>query len=472
MEGIIQSIYNIVWSPALIVLLLGAGLYFTIRTKGVQIRLVPEMLRLLFGKLHSGKNSAGISQFEALCLSLSGRVGTGNIVGVATAIAFGGPGAIFWMWFIAFIGASTAFVEATLAQKYKILHNGYYSGGPFNYIEFALKQRWLAIIFALLCITGNGTLIVSVQTNSITAAFQNSFNISPILTVAGIAVLLFLVIVGGVKRIAKFASIVTPFMAIGYLCFSLFIIGMYWREIPDTFVLIFKSAFGFGSVFGGLIGSAIAFGVKRGLFSNEAGQGSGAIVAASADVEHPAQQGLTQSFSVYIDTLLVCTSTALMILCTGNYNVFDSAGNVIVENAPELGANYVAFTQAAIDSVWKGVGSGFVAIALAFFAFTTTLAYYFYAESSIFYLFKTNQKTHDSQCNGRRKHESATITIYRCVYFGMVILGAVMTADSVWTIGDIGVGLTTWLNVIVLLILSPKAIACLKEYETQRRLNS
>lgn len=456
MEKIVQTIYDIVWSPALIVLLVSAGLYFTIRTRCVQVRRLPEMARLLFGNLSSRKGSSGITSFEAFCISLSGRVGTGNVVGVATAIALGGPGSVFWMWMIAFIGASTAFVEATLAQKYKSLHDGQYRGGPFSYIEHSLHQKWLAVVFSLFCIIGYGALLAAVQSNSVASAFDNAFHIDPVVTAAVVVVLLALVVIGGVKRIAKFASVVTPFMALGYIGISLVIVAMNWRVVPDVLALIFKSAFGFGPAFGGMLGSAISMGVKRGLFSNEAGQGGGAIVAASADTEHPAQQGLAQAFSVYIDTLLVCTATALMILCSGNYNVFDKAGNAVVMNAPELGANYVAFTQASIDSVLNGLGSAFVSIALAFFVFTTLVAYYLYAESSIFYLFKKNRGS---------KFKKVVIWVYRLVFFAMIILGSGLTADYVWTLGDIGVGLTTWVNIIALLIICPEAIKCLKDYE-------
>ena len=456
MEKIVQTLYDIVWSPVLVVLLVGAGLYFTIRTRCVQLRRFPEMARLLFGNFSSKKESSGITSFEAFCISLSGRVGTGNVVGVATAIALGGPGAVFWMWIIAFMGASTAFVEATLAQKYKSLHGGLYRGGPFSYIEHALHQKWLAVIFSIFCIIGYGALLAAVQSNSVASAFDNAFHIDPTVTATVIAVMLALVIIGGIKRIAKFASIVTPFMALAYIAFSLVIVAMNWRVVPDALALIFKSAFGFGPAFGGMLGSAISMGIRRGLFSNEAGQGGGAIVAASADTEYPAQQGLAQAFSVYVDTLLVCTATAMMIICTGNYNVFDKAGNAVAMNAPELGANYVSYAQASINSVLNGVGGAFVSIALAFFVFTTLVAYYLYAESSIFYLFKKNRGS---------KFKKIVIWVYRMVFFAMIIIGASLTADYVWTLGDIGVGLTTWVNVIALLIICPEAIRCLKDYE-------
>lgn len=457
MDKIVQQIYNIVWSPALIVLLVGAGLYFTLRTRCVQVRRIGEMVRLLFRKPAGAKGDRqGISSFQAFCIALSGRVGTGNIVGVATAIALGGPGAVFWMWVIAFLGASTAFMESTLAQKYKFKRGSEWRGGPASYIDEGLGCRWLGILFAIFTIIGYGLLLAMVQANSVASAFDNSFSINPLCTGIGVVVLLAVVIMGGVRRIADFASVVTPFMALGYILMSLIIIGANIKAVPAVFGMIFSSAFGFNSAFGGIIGSAISMGVKRGLFSNEAGQGGGAIVSASANVDNPAQQGLVQAFSVYIDTILVCTSTALIILCTGCYNIFGADGRMIASNAPELGSNYVGFTQAAIDTVFNGVGSAFVAIALAFFTFTTLIAYYFYSESSILYI---------ARLKGRKSKERMNILVYRILLFAAVVYGACTQSDTVWTIGDIGLGLTTWINVIVLLILCPQALKDLKEYE-------
>lgn len=458
MDRIVDAIYNVVWSPALIVLLVGAGLYFTIRTRCVQVRRFGLMARLLAGKDGNERDGKpkGFSSFQAFCVALSGRVGTGNIVGVATAIALGGPGAVFWMWLIAFLGASTAFMESTLAQMYKFKHIQGWRGSPACYIEKGLGQRWLGVIFAIFTVVGYGLLLSMVQSNSIASAFDNSFAVSPIVTGAAIVFVLGLIVVGGAKRIAHVASIVTPFMAIAYVAMSLVIIAANWKAVPGVFAMIFSSAFGANATFGGIIGSAIAMGVKRGLFSNEAGEGGGAIVSASADVKHPAQQGLVQAFSVYIDTILVCTATALMILCTGKYNVYGPDGAAIISNAPELGQNYVAFTQSAIDTVFKGFGSGYVTIALAFFAFTTIMAYYFYAESSIIYMF-----------NGSRRKEKVATWVYRLLLLGAIIYGACISAGAVWTIGDIGLGLTTWVNVIALLILCPQALKALKDYESK-----
>ena len=445
MEKLVDSIYNVVWSPALIVILVGAGLYFTIRTRCVQVRRVGLMARLLFGKQKEGTEK-GFSSFQAFCVALSGRVGTGNIVGVATAIAIGGPGAVFWMWLIAFLGASTAFMESTLAQIYKFDHHGGWRGGPASYIEGGLHQRWLGILFAIFTIIGYGTLLAMVQSNSVASAFSNSFNINPAVTGVVVVVLLALVVIGGVKRIANVASIVTPFMALAYIVMAFVIIIANRQAVPGVFASIFKCAFGIGPAAAGMLGSAISMGVKRGLFSNEAGQGGGAIVSGSAAVKHPAQQGLVQAFSVYVDTLLVCTATALMILCTGS-------------NGLDFGENYVAYTQTAIDTVFSGFGGPFVSVALAFFTFTTIMAYYFYSETSIIYLC---DKWHIA---GGVK-EKIIIWIYRIVIFTALILGACTGSGLVWTIGDIGLGLTTWINIIVLLILCPQALKALKDYES------
>lgn len=444
LEQFVDAVNAVVWSPALIVLLIGAGLYFSLRTRFVQVRKLPLMVRLLFSK-NKNADGKGVSSFEAFCLALSGRVGTGNIVGVATAIAIGGPGAVFWMWVIAFIGASTAFIESTLAQLYKFPHANGWRGGPYSYIERGLGQRWLGILFAILTVIGYGVLLAAVQTNGTAGAFENAFGIPPLWSGAGVVLLLILVTIGGLRRIAKVASVITPFMAIAYVLMAIIVICAHIDTVPGALALIFRSAFGADPVFGGMVGSAIAMGVKRGLFSNEAGQGGGAIVSASASVDQSAKQGLVQAFSVYIDTLLVCTATALMILCTGTYTT-------------DMGGNYVAYTQTAIDTVFSGFGSGFVAIALAFFAFTTLMAYYFYAESSLSYLFETRGH------NGT-KGERIALWIYRGFLFAAVLGGACTQATTAWTIGDIGVGITTWINVIALLILCPQALKALKGLE-------
>ena len=451
-------IYNIVWSPALIVLLVGAGLYFTIRTRCVQIRRVGLMAKLLFGRRKSS-DSSSLSPFQAFCVALSGRVGTGNIVGVATAIALGGPGAVFWMWVIAFLGASTAFTESTLAQIHNFKHRGELRGGPASYIEKGLKRPGLGMLFAILTIAGYGMLLVLTQANGVSGAFENSFAVKPWVSGVALAFVLSLVIIGGARRIANVATVVTPFMAIAYIIMAIVIICANISAVPGMLGLIVRSAFGINPLVGGMLGSTFALGVKRGLFSNEAGQGGGAIVSASAENDMPAQQGLVQAFSVYIDTILVCTATALMILCTGNFNIVDSStGELLYASAPALGNNYVGFTQAAIDTVFHGFGSAFVAIALTFFVFTTLMAYYFYAESSIAYIFNRSGK---EGC----KAEKVAIWVYRIVMLALVVVGACTSSDVAWKWGDVGLGLTTWINVLSLLFLFPQALAALKDIE-------
>lgn len=460
-EKIVSLVNDIIWSPALVVLLVGAGIYFSIRTRFVQVRRLGLMVRSLFAPAETGEDGKkkGISSFEAFCVALSGRVGTGNIVGVATAIAMGGPGAVFWMWLIAFFGASTAFVESTLAQKYKFNHAGVNRGGPSCYIEKGLKMKWLGILFSILAIVGYGLFLPTVQSNGMSSALTNSLNLDPLWSGLALAFVLGLVIIGGIKSISRVASIVTPFMALGYIIISLIVIACHLDAVPGVFKAIVTGAFGIQQVAGGILGSTIMMGVKRGIFSNEAGQGSGAIVSASAAVSHPAKQGLAQSFSVYVDTLFVCTATALMILCSGTYNILDAkTGEVLVAGAPELGGNYVAYTQTAVDSVLSGFGGAFVGIALVFFVFTTVMAYYFYVESSIIYLFSSSARPN-------RKAERICIWLYRILLLGIVVFGALKEANVVWMLGDIGVGLTAWVNVLALLILCPQAVALLKEYE-------
>ena len=460
-EKIVSVLNGIVWSPALVVLLVGAGLYFSFRTRFVQVRRFGLMIRSLFSSAEKSDDGRkqGISSFEAFCVALSGRVGTGNIVGVATAIALGGPGAIFWMWIIAFFGASTAFVESTLAQKYNFQHATGFRGGPASYIEKGLGVRWLGILFSVLVLIGYGTFLPTVQSNGMAAALQNSFQLPPLAAGLGLAFVLGLVIIGGIKSIARVASIVTPFMALGYIVITVIVIANHIDAVPEVLGRIVKGAFGFDPLVGGIVGSTIMMGVKRGIFSNEAGQGGGAIVSASAAVSHPAKQGLAQAFSVYVDTLLICTATALMILCSGLYNIFDAkTGEMIVAGAPALGENYVGYTQAAVDSVLTGFGGTFVSIALVFFVFTTVMAYYFYGESSIMQIFEGRPE--------KKRVERLCIWIFRFSLLGMVVFGALREANVIWQLGDVGVGLTAWINVIVLLLLCPHAIKALREYES------
>ncbi len=466
MQDIVNKISSLMWEPTLIYLLLGTGLFFSILTRFVQVRMFGEMWRLLF----SGKESdRGISSFQALAVSLSGRVGTGNIAGVAAAIGIGGPGAVFWMWVVAFLGASTAYVESTLAQIYKEEDEGQFRGGPAYYFDKALGQKWYAWLFAISTIIAVGVLLPTVQSNAIGAAVELAFGIDvagnasiggvsyiKLATASFVVVALGIIIFGGVKRIAHFTQIVVPFMAIVYIIMSVGIVIYHIDALPGILALIFSDAF---TPMAGL-GAAIGWGVKRGVYSNEAGQGSGPHAAAAAEVEHPAQQGLVQAFSVYIDTLFVCSATAFMILITDQYYVtgIDASvsGGVLATN---IASNSPAFTQFALESVLGGFGRIFVAIALFFFAFTTLLAYYYIAETNVAYI--------------RRSFRfPGELTVIKIVLLAAVFYGTVRTADLAWGLGDIGLGVMAGLNIVGILFLyfmGQPAIKALKDYEAQRK---
>jgi AGCS family alanine or glycine:cation symporter len=452
-DAALNALNNIIWSSALIYLCLGAGLYFSIRTRFLQLRGVPEMVRLMF----AGKRSeAGISSFQALAMSLSGRVGIGNIAGVATAIAAGGPGAMFWMWVMAFLGASTACIEATLAQIYKEKdEEGRYRGGPAYYIEKAMGQRWYALLFAAATIVATGLLLPGVQANGIATGIRNAWGVEAIVVALPLAAALALIVFGGVKRIARFAEIVVPFMAAGYLLVALAIMAANVGELPEMFLLIVRSAFGTEAAFGGMLGLAIQWGVKRGIYSNEAGQGTAPHAAAAAEVAHPAEQGYVQAFSVYVDTLLVCSATAFMILSTGLYNVAGADGAMIISQLPGVEPG-PGFAQAAVESVLPGMGAGFVAVALTFFAFTTIIAYYYMAETNIAYI-------------NRGAHRPWAVTALRFAILAAVVLGVMRSAGAAWTLGDIGVGVMAWLNLVAILIVQKPALLALRDFERQRR---
>lgn len=452
MEAFVNWLNGVLWSNPMIYFCLGVGLLFSILTRFLQVRHIKDMVSLMF----RGKSSdAGVSSFQAMSIALSGRVGTGNIAGTATAIAFGGPGAVFWMWTIAFIGASSAFIESTLAQIYKEKQDGLYRGGPAYYIEKGIGWKWYAVIFAIATLLAMSLLMPGIQSNSIAIAVENAFSVPAWLTGAIIVAVIAVIIFGGVKRIANVAQLVVPFMAVAYILLALIIILANITQLPAVIGLIVSSAFGVDAAFGGIIGLAIAWGVKRGIYSNEAGQGTGPHAAAAAEVSHPAKQGLVQSFSVYIDTLLVCSATAFMILFTGMYNVVDGAGNTIVNYIGEIPAG-AGYTQAAIESVIPGFGAAFVAIALFFFAFTTIMAYYYMAETNIAYLI-------------RGKYKGIGMFVLKVVLLGAVFFGAVREADLAWALGDVGLGLMVWLNLIAILILAKPALKTLKDYEEQKR---
>lgn len=456
-SSLVETVVHWVWSPALVVLCLGTGLYFSLRTRFVQLRHFGEMLRLLFQT--DKKSEVGVSSFQAFAMALSGRVGTGNIVGVATAIGYGGPGAIVWMWIIAFFGAGSAYAEATLSQIYKENHNGQFRGGPSYYIEKGLKSKFFAIVFSVCALVACGLFMPPVQSNGIALSFANTFHIHPAFVGAAVAFLIALVVIGGVKRIARVASVVAPFMAVLYVLLSIVVLIFNASEVPSALSDMFRSAFGTHEIFGGILGSTIAWGVKRGIYSNEAGQGTGAIVAGAAKVSHPVKQGLVQAFSVYVDTLLVCSATALMILAAKTYNVTDAAGNLLYTSSVSgLGEAGVSYTTAAIGTLLGPNVSGIViSVALLFFAFTTIMAYYYYAETSLVYLL------------GKGRREKAVLWLLRFSVIGSVFFGSLKEAKIIWNLGDIGVGTMAWINIIAILLLSGKAVKALRLYEKQQK---
>lgn len=453
MNDIVATLNGLIWSRGLIYLCLAVGLYFSIRTRFMQVRGVGEMLRLM---LSNRPSAAGVSSFQALAMSLSGRVGIGNIAGVATAIGSGGPGAVFWMWTVAFLGASTAYIESTLGQIYKEKDDdGRYRGGPAYYIEKAMGQPWYAWTFAFTTVIATGLLLPGVQANGIAASVENAWGVPPAATSAVVAIALGLIVVGGVTRIARFAEVVVPFMALAYLITAVVVVALNAAQLPSVVALIVRSAFGADAAFGAMLGLAVEWGVKRGVYSNEAGQGTGPHAAAAAEVSHPAEQGYVQAFSIYVDTLLVCSATAFMILSTGTYNVHGPDGAPIVNQLPgvEMGPGY---TQAAVDTLSPGFGASFVALAVMLFAFTTIVAYYYMAETNLQYM-------------NRRLHRPWTIHLLKVAIIASVAVGAVRSASTAWDLGDLGVGLMAWLNIIAILILQRPALLALKDYETQKQ---
>ncbi len=450
LENIVASVSGVLSDYVLVTLLLIAALWFTFRTRGVQFRLFGEMCRLL---ATSGKKSndtrkndepahGSISSFQAFALSIASRVGTGNLAGVAIAISAGGPGAVFWMWMISLLGAATAFVESTLAQLFKIKGKDSFIGGPAYYIQKGLHKYWWAVTFAILITLTFGFAFCTVQANTMADAFSNSFDIPRHATAAFLALLTLVIIWGGVQSISRFSQWVVPFMAVGYILLALIIICMNLHRFVDVMALIFENAFGFNQVLGGTLGTAIIMGVKRGLFSNEAGEGSTPNAAATASVTHPVKQGLVQALGVYTDTLLVCSATAFIILCSGIYTG---------------GGDGIILTQNAIDATLGNThhfGSIFVTVALFFFTFTSVIANYYYGEANIRFI---------------RNNESI-INIYKLMVVAIVYVGAVMPLDLVWGFADITMSLMTICNLAALVPLGKYAVICLQDYTSQRRL--
>ena len=447
MNELITAVNDVIWSYVLIVALVGCGLWFTWRTKFVQFRMVGEMLRLLtesavdsVGDQVKGKEKRHISSFQAFAVSVATRVGTGNLAGVATAIVIGGPGAVFWMWLIALIGSATAFVESTLAQLYKQKHKDSFIGGPAYYIQKGLKCRWMAVLFAILITLQFGLSNNSIQANTICGAMQEAFGWSPIWVGVALATMALFIVFGGIQRIAKVSSVIVPIMAVGYIILALVIIIMNIHLIPHVFKVIILDAFGFSQIAGGSIGAAMMNGIKRGLFSNEAGEGSAPNAAATASTTHPVKQGLIQALGVFTDTLLVCSCTAFIILISGLYQV------------PEL--NGIALTQSALQSEIGSIGPMFIAVAIFLFAFSSIIGNYYYGEANIRFITQNNK----------------VMTAYRIASAGlMVMFGALASFELVWNIVDLFMAFLTACNLIAIVLLGRYAFRLLDDYRQQKR---
>ena len=436
----IGAINEVLWSYILIIMLLGCAIWFTLRGKFVQFRMIGEMVRLLGD---STQKAAGgekhISSFQAFAVSLASRVGTGNLAGVATALAVGGPGAVFWMWLIALLGSSSAFVESTLAQLYKVKGKDSFIGGPAYYMERGLGWRWMGVLFAVLISITFGFAFNSVQSNTICAAWENSFGFDHQWMGLAITALTLLTIFGGIQRIARVSSIVVPIMALGYIALTLGIVLFNITELPGVIRTIVSSAFGWEQALGGTVGAALMQGIKRGLFSNEAGMGSAPNVAATAHVSHPVKQGLIQALGVFSDTLVICTCTAFIILFSG---------------VPLDGSlNGVQLTQAALSSEVGSAGGIFVALAILLFAFSSIIGNYYYGEANIRFI--TSRKS--------------VLLVYRLLVGGMVLFGALASLDLAWSLADVTMGLMTICNLIAIALLSKQAFLLLQDYLTQKR---
>lgn len=445
---LITQINDVLWGYVLIAALVSCGLWFTWKTRGVQFRMVGEMFRLLTDSATSGINRNDdrhrtrrhISSFQAFAVSVATRVGTGNLAGVATAIAIGGPGAVFWMWVIALIGSATAFVESTLGQLFKQRHEESFIGGPAYYIEKGLHRRWLAMLFAVLITLTFGLSYNSIQSNTICGAMHEAFGWNHALVGIVLSVLALVIVFGGIHRIANVSAVMVPLMAVGYFILVLVIIVMNIGLIPHVLKTIVSSAFGLEQTAGGAIGVTMMTGIKRGLFSNEAGEGSAPNVAATATVSHPVKQGLIQALGVFTDTLLVCSCTAFVILISGLYDV------------PEL--NGIALTQAALSSEVGSFGPVFIAVAIFLFAFSSIIGNYYYGEANI--RFMTSSRT--------------VLTVYRVFSGGVVVMfGALASLEIVWNLGDLFMALLTACNLIAIVALGKYAFRLFDDYRQQKR---
>ena len=437
----IVSINDFTWSYILVAALILCALWFTFRTHFVQFRMVGEMIRLLGESTDThDKGEKHVSSFQAFAVSIASRVGTGNLAGVASAIAIGGPGAVFWMWIIALLGSATAFIESTLAQLYKRRHADSFIGGPAYYILHGMHCKWMSKLFAILITMTFCMAYISIQSNTICGAMQKAFSINPTWMGAVLAAFSLVIVFGGIQRIAKVSSVLVPLMAVGYVVLALVVIVMNIQLIPHVFRLIVENAFGFEQVAGGGLGATMMNGIKRGLFSNEAGEGSAPNIAATASTTHPVKQGLIQSLGVFTDTLLVCSCTAFIIIISGLYTDGSASG--------------IMLTQNALEHEVGSSGPIFVAIAIFFFAFSSIIGNYYYGEANVRFL----------------TQRPSAILVLRIITGGlMVMFGAIASLDLVWSIGDFFMALVTICNLIAIITLGKYAFRLLDDYRQQKR---
>ncbi|MGL5786495.1 MAG: alanine/glycine:cation symporter family protein [Bacteroidales bacterium] len=438
LDNLIVHLSEFLWTYILIALLLGTALYFSFRLKFVQLTHLKEMGRLLSETTKKDKEHS-VSSFQAFTISLASRVGTGNMAGVAAAIAVGGPGAIFWMWVISIIGAASGFAESTLAQLFKRPGENSFIGGPAYYMQYGLGKRWMGIIFSILITITFGLVFNSVQSNTISLAFEGSFGLSPMITGGILTILTLLVIFGGIHRIAKVSSIIVPVMAIGYILLAMGIVLFNITQLPGVIKLIVSSAFGWEQAVGGGVGIALMQGIRRGLFSNEAGMGSAPNAAATADISHPVKQGLIQSLGVFTDTLIICSCTAFIILFSDAHANSDLNGIVL--------------TQAALTNQIGPMGGLFITIAIFFFAFSSIIGNYYYGETNIQFISK----------------KPSWLLTYRLIVAAMVMGGSLLSLTTVWNLADLSMGLMALINLIAILLLGKYVYRALQDYNQQRK---
>lgn len=443
---LVNLLNGFLWSYVLIGLLLLSGIYYTVRSNFIQFRLFKDMIRLVTGKLpalrdgeHRNKNQ--VSAFQAFCISISSHVGTGNLAGVAIAVVLGGPGALFWMWVTALLGCATSLIENTLAQVYKEKEpNGGYKGGPAYYMAKALGWKKVGKIFSFIVIFTFAFAFNTVQANTIAQALEGTFNLNTMWGGIIIAILTGLVIFGGIKRIANFASIVVPIMALGYIIVVIIVLAINITHIPTLIGLIIKNAFGVQAAAGGAMGVAMLQGVKRGLYSNEAGMGSAPNAAATSDVSHPAKQGLMQAFGVFVDTILICSATGFIVLLLPNYATAGQTG--------------IKLTQVALASEVGSWGNPFITVAVFLFAFSSVIGNYYYGETNLEFLFGENK---------------LVLGVFRALCIVIVYIGSVAELSDVWDTADLFMGTMAIMNIVAIAILSPKALHVIKDYYIQRK---